>query len=88
METYTLVVNSQYSDLIKLTQLIGRQKKNKVIIFTEHNTNEISQLMKLGFRFYGPSLIITSRLGERPFQIDGEKEIIKFLREEQFKITV
>lgn len=87
METYTLLINpATDSKLAQLALVIADKKKTKLVLLTEKNTNDLHFLGTHNFDIKFPSLIVSGKVHERAFQILGEKNIIEFLRNEQFKI--
>lgn len=86
METYILVT-PRSANLVELVKTIGRLKKTRVIVIDEKNQNDISRLIHMGFQFPGPSLIVMNSLEDRPLQISGENEIVKYVREVQYKVV-
>ncbi len=83
MEDYLLMTNASRSNLIGVAQLVARQRKANLTVATEKNFNE---LRGMNIQFTEPALLVKHRvLGSK--QYEGEAEIIKYLREQQFKVV-
>ena len=80
MEDYLLITNKQRQNLIGIAQMVARQRKTNLFIVTDHK-----EAKKLNIHYFEPALLVKHTiLGKK--QIEGEKEIIDYLREQQFKI--
>ena len=85
MEEYLLIIQSNDVNLFELSKMVAKQRKCNLVVLTEKNTNELLNLKNRGIHCPMNTLMVRHRVlkGNRVF---GRDEIIKFLREQQFKI--
>jgi hypothetical protein len=88
MESYTLVTNSSRKDLIQLVRNIARLKGTGLVVVDQTDPATIQRLVQMGFQFTGPTLIVMDKLDDRPYQVSGEDNIVKYIRDVQYKVVL
>lgn len=83
MEDYLLMTNASRGNLIGVAHMVARQRKANLSVMTE---KDFAHLRQIGIQFTEPALLVKHRvLGSK--QYEGEKEIIQYLRDQQFKVV-
>ena len=85
MITYTII--SGNLQLIQLCSRIGKQRKATVKII---NTQQEADIFagKIGVKYLIPALYVEDSYQRTKKLIENFEEIVKFLREEQYKINI